>query len=253
MSMPAKIAVFGDVHGNIDALETVLADCLAQGVDSYLCTGDVVGYGARPRECIAKVRALGCPVVKGNHDLYAASTESDTDDFNPTAALAMQWTRDALDAGDIAWLDSLPFSVVKTGIALVHSTMDKPKEFGYVFDNKQAEANFAQQTAPLCFHGHTHCPIIFEKHMAGVYRIDPQELEQTDFMFKLAPGRKYFINVGSVGQPRDGDRRATYAIYSPKERTVRFRRLEYDIAAAQAKILEAGLPPRLAERLASGR
>ena len=251
MSMPEKIAVFGDVHGNIDALETVLEDCRGQGVDAYLCTGDVVGYGARPRECIAKVRELGCPVVKGNHDHYAASSAGNTDDFNPAAALAMKWTRDALDDDDIAWLDALPFTAVKTGIALVHSTMDKPGEFGYVFDNKQAEANFAQQVAPLCFHGHTHCPIIFERHASGVFRIDPQELE--DSRFKLAPGRKYFINVGSVGQPRDGDRRATYAIYSPKEKTVRYRRLEYDIEAAQAKILEAGLPPRLAERLAFGR
>jgi diadenosine tetraphosphatase ApaH/serine/threonine PP2A family protein phosphatase len=124
--------------------------------------------------------------------------------------------------------------------------MDNPKSFGYVFDNLQADANFARQLTPLCFHGHTHCPMIYEKSMNGVFRIDPQD-------FKLPVGRKYFINVGSVGQPRDGDPRATYVIYDQKERTVRFRRLEYDIAAAQERIRLAGLPERLAERLAVGR
>ena len=117
--------------------------------------------------------------------------------------------------------------------------------FGYVFDNLQAEANFVFQKTPLCFHGHTHCPMIYEKQIGAVYRIDAQD-------FKLPIGRKYFINVGSVGQPRDGDPRAAYVLYNPKERTIRFRRLEYDIAAAQAKIREAGLPERLAERLAVG-
>ena len=131
------------------------------------------------------------------------------------------------------------------GITLVHSTMDRPDDFGYVFDHLQAEANFARQVTPICFHGHTHCPMIYEKQMTGVYRIEAQD-------FKLPVGRKYFINVGSVGQPRDGDPRASYAIYSPSERMVRFRRVEYDIAAAQERILAAGLPARLSERLALG-
>lgn len=251
MNTKSKIAIFGDVHGNIDALETVLADCREQGIDAYLCTGDVVGYGARPSECLQIVRDLGCPVVKGNHDHYAATDENDTDDFNPAAALAMQWTRDNISQEERAWLAALPFTIVKIGIALVHSTMDKPEGFGYVFDNKQAEANFTRQVPPVCFHGHTHCPMIFERQSTGVCHIDPGELK--DGVFRLSPGRKYFINVGSVGQPRDGDPRASYAIYSPADRTVRFRRLEYDVAAAQEKILAAGLPPRLAERLAAGR
>jgi diadenosine tetraphosphatase ApaH/serine/threonine PP2A family protein phosphatase len=123
--------------------------------------------------------------------------------------------------------------------------MDNPEGFGYVFDHLQAESHFVHQVTPICFHGHTHCPMIYEKQMGAVYRIDAQD-------FRLHPGRKYFINVGSVGQPRDGDPRSAYVIYNAKERLVRFRRLEYDIAAAQAKVLEAGLPTRLAERLALG-
>lgn len=247
MDAPArKIAVFGDVHANIDALEAVLADSRAQGATEYLCTGDVIGYGARPRECIDAVRGLGCPVVKGNHDHYVSSPDGDIDDFNPAAALAIRWTRDELRAEDVDWLAGLPFTSIRTGILLVHATMDRPEEFGYVFDNQQAATNFIWQKQPLCFHGHTHCPMIYEKQMSGVFRIDPQD-------FRLAPGRKYFINVGSVGQPRNGDPRASYVLYSPLERTLEFRRVEYDVAAAQAKILEAGLPPRLAERLAAGR
>ena len=145
----------------------------------------------------------------------------------------------------LGWLGALPFTAVNTGVTLVHSTMDHPEGFGYVFDHLQAEANFICQKTPLCFHGHTHCPMIYEKQMAGVYRIDAQN-------FKLPSGRKYFINVGSVGQPRDQDPRASYVLYDPLARTIRFRRLEYDIAAAQDRILKAGLPKRLAERLEAG-
>ena len=146
---------------------------------------------------------------------------------------------------EMYFLRDLPFVVTKMGITLVHSTMDNPEGFGYVFDHLQAEAHFSHQVTPLCFHGHTHCPMIYEKQIGAVYRIDAQD-------FKLPIGRKYFINVGSVGQPRDGDPRAAYVLYNPKERTIRFRRLEYDVAAAQAKIREAGLPERLAERLEVG-
>ena len=241
----AKIAILGDIHANLDALEVVLEDCRAQGVDEYLCTGDVVGYNACPRECLEAVRSLGCPVMMGNHDYYVATESLNLDDFNPHAAMVVRWTRDQLSPDDLQWLEGLPFTVTVKGMTLVHSTMDRPENFGYVFDNLQAAANFTNQKTPVCFHCHTHCPMIYEKTATDVYRIDPQD-------FKLQMGRKYFINVGSVGQPRDGDPRATYVIYDSMAKTVAFRRLEYDIAAAQARIREAGLPERLAARLALG-
>ena len=242
--MDKLIAILGDIHANIDALEVVLADCRAQGVTDYMCTGDVVGYNARPHECLQIVRDLGCPVVMGNHDHYVSSRQN-LADFNPNAAAVIEWTRKQLTVEEMLFLRNLPFVQTKTGVTLVHATMDNPGGFGYVFDHLQAEAHFSHQVTPLCFHGHTHCPMIYEKQMGAVYRIDAQD-------FKLPIGRKYFINVGSVGQPRDGDPRAAYVLYNPKERTVHFRRLEYDIAAAQAKIREAGLPERLAERLEVG-
>ncbi len=242
--MSKLFAVLGDIHANLDALNVVLDDCRAQGVTDFLCTGDVVGYNACPHECMEIVRSLGCPVVVGNHDYYVASQQN-LDDFNPAAAAVVEWTREQLSDEELDWLRNLPFTVTQMGITLVHSTMDNPENFGYVFDNLQAEANFLMQKTPVCFHGHTHCPMIYEKSLNGVFRIDPQD-------FTLPIGRKYFVNVGSVGQPRDGDPRATYVIYDPKARQIRYRRLEYDIEAAQARIRQAGLPERLAARLAVG-
>ncbi len=243
--MDRTFAVLGDIHANLDALEAVLADCRAQGVTDFLCTGDVVGYNACPRECLKIVRDLDCPVVMGNHDYYVSKALR-LDDFNPIAAAGIKWTREQLSDEEGAWLAALPFSVVKMGVTLVHATLDNPGAFGYVFDHLQAEANFANQKTPLCFHGHTHCPMIYEKQLSAVYRIDAQD-------FEMPMGRKYFINVGSVGQPRDGDPRAAYALYSPKDHFVHFRRVAYDVKAAQERIVKAGLPPRLAERLADGR
>ena len=242
--MSKLFAVLGDIHANLDALNVVLDDCRSQGVTDFLCTGDVVGYNACPHECMDIIREIGCPVVVGNHDFYVSSRQN-LDDFNPAAAVVVQWTRVQLADEEVSWLRSLPFTHTQMGVTLVHSTMDNPENFGYVFDNLQAEANFLNQKTPVCFHGHTHCPMIYEKSMNGVFRIDAQD-------FKLPIGRKYFINVGSVGQPRDGDPRATYVIYDPKERTVRYRRIEYDVEAAQERIRLAGLPERLAARLAVG-
>ncbi len=242
--MDRLFAILGDIHSNLDALQVVLDDCRAQGVTDFLCTGDVVGYNACPHECLQIVRDLGCPVVMGNHDHYVSSVQN-LDDFNPHAAAVIEWTRSQITDDELAYLRTLPFSATKMGVTLVHATLDNPSAFGYVFDHLQAESHFVHQVTPLCFHGHTHCPMIYEKQLGAVYRIDAQD-------FRMPIGRKYFINVGSVGQPRDGDPRAAYAIYSPKDRMVRFRRLEYDIEAAQGRIRAAGLPERLAERLAVG-
>ena len=242
--MGRLFAILGDIHSNLEALNAVLDDCRASGVTDFLCTGDVVGYNACPHECLQIIRELGCPVVMGNHDHYVSS-QQDLSDFNPHAAAVIEWTRSQMGDDEMAYLASLPFSVTKTGVTLVHATLDNPEAFGYVFDHLQAESHFVYQVAPLCFHGHTHCPMIYEKQLGAVYRIDAQD-------FTLPLGRKYFINVGSVGQPRDGDPRAAYALYDPKARKIRFRRIEYDVAAAQERIRLAGLPERLAERLAVG-
>jgi len=249
--MGKLFAILGDIHANLEALEVVLADCRDQGVTDYLCTGDVVGYNASPHECLEKVRALGCPIVMGNHDCYV-STEQDLNDFNPSAAEVIKWTRKQLTGEELDFLSQLPYSVTTIGITLVHSSLDKPEEFPYVFEKSPALTHFSHQITPICFHGHTHCPIVYEK--VGVDDLNHiKSKDLPDGKLKLTLGRKYFINVGSVGQPRDGDPRAAYVLYDTSTREVRFRRLEYDVAGAQARIRAAELPENLAVRLEVGK
>ena len=242
--MDRKIAVLGDIHANLDALEVVLADARAQNVNEFICTGDVVGYNACPNECCKLVRELGCAVVQGNHDHYCAFEES-LEDFHHLAAAVVAWTRRQLSSDNAAWLRSLPYTAMVKGIQVVHSTLDMPEHWGYVFESVEAEPSFSYQKTQACFHGHTHVPVVFEHQFGTVGRLEPGTIE-------LRLGRKYFVNVGSVGQPRDGDPRASYVIYDPKARKISYRRLEYDIETAQGRIRRAGLPERLATRLAIG-
>ncbi|MBL7077346.1 MAG: metallophosphoesterase family protein [Kiritimatiellae bacterium] len=240
----ARYAVLGDIHGNWEALSTVLADAAEQGVTEYVSVGDVVGYNADPAACLEKMRELNCVVVRGNHDHYCSHEES-LHDFHPLAAKVISWTRDQLSEEQIEYLRQLKMHVSMDGFTLVHSTLDMPDHWGYVFDSLEAEAHFNYQHTSVCFYGHTHVPVVFDK-LGRVTRRDTE-------MLKIEIGHKYFINVGSVGQPRDGDPRCAYVIYDTEAKTVEFRRLTYDLATAQAKIREAGLPERLAERLAIGK
>lgn len=240
----ARYAVLGDIHGNWEALSTVLADAAEQGVTRYVSVGDVVGYNADPAACLDKVRELDCTVVRGNHDHYCSHGES-LHDFHPLAAQVISWTREQLSEEQIGYLRHLKMHVTLDGFTLVHSTLDMPERWGYVFDTLEAEAHFNYQHTSVCFYGHTHVPVVFDK-LGRVTRHEGSTL-------KVEIGHKYFINVGSVGQPRDGDPRCAYVIYDTAAKTVELRRLTYDLAAAQAKIRAAGLPERLAERLAVGK
>lgn len=244
--MDRKIAVLGDIHANLDALDVVLADAKDLGANEWICVGDVVGYNACPNECCEKIRALGALTVCGNHDHYCAFDES-LEDFHPLAAAVVAWTRRQLTTENRDWLRTLPYQKVDRGVTVVHATLDQPEHWGYVFESVEAEPSFTYQRTQLCFHGHTHVPAVFEQfRFEEVRRLPPED-------FALVLGRKYFVNTGSVGQPRDSDPRASYLLYEPATRTVRFRRLEYDISAAQARVLAAGLPEHLARRLAAGR
>lgn len=240
-------AVLGDIHANIDALNAVLDDARAQGVTHFVCVGDVVGYNAAPAACIRAVRdELGCPCVRGNHDHYVSDPGTNLADFHPSAAQVVEWTRSQLAEDDVQWLHDLPLQKPVMGFMLVHATLDKPDHWGYVFENQQAEANFSYQYTPLCFHGHTHVPIIYSNEPGGVVHYQPRD-------FTLELGQRLFINVGSVGQPRDGDPRASYVVYDMAARQIRFRRVAYDVQAAMARNRLAGLPEKCASRLEIGR
>jgi predicted phosphodiesterase len=239
-----KFAIIADIHANLDAFQVVLDDCKKQQVTHYACLGDVVGYNANPKECLDIVRAMNMPCVKGNHDEYCSSTEH-LEGFNPAAAEAVNWTRKQLTEDDCQWLRDLKYTRMVTNFTIVHATLDGPQRWGYVFDKLAAAASFTYQNTSVCFFGHTHVPVAFMK--------DSVVRGGTYSKFKLEAGKKYFVNVGAVGQPRDNNPKSAYVIYDTNEATIELRRLDYDIAAAQKKILAAGLPERLAERLAYGR
>lgn len=239
-----KFAIIADIHSNLEALEVVLNDIKEQNCTHYACLGDVVGYGANPKECLDIIRSMGMPCVKGNHDEYC-STEEHTEGFNPHAAQAVTWTRQQLSDEDRQWLRDLKYLRMVTSFTIVHATLDGPQRWGYVFDKLAAAASFTYQNTSVCFFGHTHVPVAFMR--------DSMVRGGTYSKFKVEPGRKYFVNVGAVGQPRDGNPKAAYVVYDMVDNTIELRRLDYDIPKAQKKILDAGLPPRLAERLALGK
>jgi len=239
-----RIAIFGDIHANLEALEAVLADAEGQECDSYICMGDIVGYNADPGPCLARVREMDCPTIKGNHDEDAAGTHS-LDSMNPIAAAALEWTREQLDDEQKTWLRRLRLVRQVADFTVVHSTLDQPAAWNYVSNRFDAMANFSYQFTQVCFHGHTHVPRVYVKRQ----KVEEVPAESV----AIEPDSKYFINVGSVGQPRDGDWRGAYAIYDLERKLVVFRRVEYDLETTQNKILDAGLPEMLAERLADGR
>jgi predicted phosphodiesterase len=239
-----KYAIIADIHANLEAFQVVLQDIEKQKCTHIACLGDVVGYNANPKECLDTVRALNMPCVKGNHDEFCSS-DAPMEGFSPNAAEAGNWTRGKLTEEDRQWLRELKFLRLVSNFTIVHATLDGPQRWGYVFDKLAAAASFTYQNTPVCFFGHTHVPVAFIR--------DSVVRGGTYSKFRVEPGRKYFVNVGAVGQPRDGNPKAAYVVYDMDEGSIELRRLEYDIASAQKKIREAGLPERLADRLAMGK
>src|SRR5947207_2999194 len=239
-----KFAIIADIHANLEAFQVVLEDIKQQQCTHYACLGDVVGYNANPKECLDVVRSMNIPCVKGNHD-EMCSVEENMEGFNPAAAEAVLWTRQQLNEEDKKWLRELKYIRLVASFTLVHATLDMPQRWGYVFDKLAAAASFTYQNTSVCFFGHTHVPVAFIR--------DSVVRGGTYSKFKVEPGRKYFVNVGSVGQPRDGIPKAAYVIYDLDEASIELRRLDYDIPKAQKKILEAGLPSRLPDRPALGK
>jgi len=240
-----KIALFSDIHANLEALEAVLADAEEQGCDSYICLGDVVGYNADPAACLEKVRSMDCPVVKGNHD-QDCGHDTSLEMMNPVAAKALLWTREQLNPDQRKWLARLRMVRQVHDFTIVHSTLDQPNSWNYVTNKFDAMANFTYQVSQVCFYGHTHVPRVFVRDEQRVQEAPAESII-------IEEGNKYFINTGAVGQPRDGDWRASYCIYDLDQHMISFRRIEYDIETAQKKIRAAGLPESLAERIAFGR
>jgi predicted phosphodiesterase len=246
-----RYLVLSDIHANLEALDACVDEAKGRGFDRTLVLGDLVGYGADPNAVIDRVIDLA-PVgmVRGNHDKVASGLER-ADGFNSIAKSAVRWTLDTLTADHRAWLAALPAGpmLVDDLIEICHGT--PYDEDAYIFDETDALRAIQAASRPLCLFGHTHCPAAFQlaEHIFDVAGTSGRADERLD----LEDGVKYLVNPGSVGQPRDGDPRAAYAIVDVAARAVEPHRLIYDIRAAQTKIVAAGLPNALARRLSGGR
>jgi diadenosine tetraphosphatase ApaH/serine/threonine PP2A family protein phosphatase len=243
-----RYAVLSDVHGNLEALEAVLADVDRQRPDAVVCLGDTVGYGPDPNECASRIQALGGPVLAGNHDLAAAGA-LDVSDFTPMARLAIEWTIGVVSSETRRWLASLPARLETPHFLGVHGSPRDPIE-EYILDLPTSLAIFSEHPFSLCLVGHSHVPGAFVLEADGT--LSARELQIGEATPLVATSR-YIINVGSVGQPRDGDPRAAYVLLDAEAATVTLRRLPYTILATQEKMTTRGLPVPLAQRLALGR
>lgn len=238
-----RICLLSDVHSNLPALDAVLA--AAGEVDAVWHLGDVVGYGPDPDGVVARLRERGAVGVRGNHDA-AACGGPEIDWFNPEARRAMEWTRTAISDETRAWLSALPDRRQLDGCDLVHGSPREPL-WEYVTSLGVARDNLALLEAPIGLHGHTHVPVawIQDGERVELVRGRPGRPLALD-------GRRALVNPGSVGQPRDGNPEASFAILDPTAGTVEWRRVRYDVAAVQAAMRAAGLPPSLASRLSDG-
>ncbi|MFA5146348.1 MAG: metallophosphoesterase family protein [Candidatus Omnitrophota bacterium] len=240
-----RYAILSDIHGNIEAFRAVCDALSTEGIDRYLSTGDVVGYGADPASCIALLRSLKPEAtVAGNHDWGVAGL-ADISYFNHMARSAVIWTKGVLGKDDIGYLGSFPLVYERDGVTVVHGTLDEPESFSYILTADDASPTADMMNTDICFVGHSHCPGIF---VSASGRVRP--LSGTGVT--LESGKRYVVNAGSIGQPRDSDPRASFVVYDERERTVEIKRAAYDIGAAQKKIMSAGLPRELALRLAEG-
>jgi diadenosine tetraphosphatase ApaH/serine/threonine PP2A family protein phosphatase len=246
-----RYLIISDIHANIDALEAVLAAAPADTWDRVLVLGDLVGYGAEPNAVIERVRALDpLMVIRGNHD-KAASGIDDGSSFNYVAKLSAQWTSEALSPEHREYLRALPQGPV-TIDEMVEICHGAPfDEDHYIFDSDDASRALDAASRPLCLFGHTHLPVVFRRHPALFDGFMPEGPD--DATLEVIEGINYLVNVGSVGQPRDGDPRAAFGIYDSEGSTVVLRRTPYPVEIAQRRILSAGLPSSLANRLAIGR
>jgi len=239
-----RILVISDIHANLTALRAVLE--AAGTVDATWCLGDLVGYGPDPNECIELIRSIeNLTCLLGNHDA-AVIGSIDTIFFNQEARLSAQWSKSRISKDNILFLKSLPERQVIEDVTLVHGSPRNPV-WEYLLDAQTAVINFSYFKTQLCFVGHTHVPVLY-----SIESKDDGTMRKLDHKEVIPLNQRYIINPGSVGQPRDRDKRASYAIYDPEQKTWESCRTNYNISSVQERIIAAKLPLRHAQRLAEG-
>ena len=242
-----RCVIIADIHANLLAFVSVLNDIEQQGdVEEVWCLGDIVGYGPDPHQCIELLRQTNNICVAGNHDL-AAINKIPTYQFNPDAVEAIEWTATQLTARDRAYLGALPTVIEKGDFTLVHGSPREPV-WEYIASISAASENFSYFNTKFCLASHSHVPSVFRRDNAGVCHFDQVSADKP---IKLGKER-LIINPGAVGQPRDGDKRASYAIYDSDKAQINFYRVAYDISVTQARMVEKKLPVRLVARLSQG-
>lgn len=241
-----RYGIISDIHGNLEALESVIHALKKEKVDQFLCLGDVLGYGADPLSCTEIIRELKPVVIAGNHD-WGCIDKLGLDYFNQMAKEAVIWTKEKLTPAYTSWFEPLPLVEKINNIILVHGSLYQPEKFLYVLDyiSARASINCLEENQNICLVGHTHLPSIYIEQEGKIQYSSATSIT-------IEPQKRYLINVGSVGQPRDRNPRASYGIYDTETRLLRIERLEYDIEKAQRKIIKAGLPLSLALRLGMG-
>jgi len=240
-----KYAVISDVHANREALEAVLQAARRRKVDRFFCLGDLIGYGADPGWCLETLRETADRTVRGNHDT-AAFEPAGLENLNENAARAVVWTVPRLSPGQLDYLRSLPLVEEEDGIALVHSSFVAPGNWDYIFTPEDARPSLGRLKGAIGFFGHSHRPGFFRLRDGRVTLVPGEKI-------RLEPGDRLLVNPGSVGQPRDRDSRASFAVGEREAGTVEIVRVDYPVGKAQEKIRKAGLPAWLADRLALGR
>ena len=239
-----KLAILSDIHGNYDALRAVLGSLSLQGIQTYVCLGDIVGYGPEPAACLHTLIRYNAIIVAGNHDC-AVTDKLPVTSFNALAKEAIHWTREQLGPDDLEFLAALPLVERVDGADFVHGALYTPELFDYVQTSYDAALSMSCMKNPVCFVGHSHVPITFLQQDYIRYT--------TQNEIPLSAGERILVNVGSVGQPRDKDPRACFAVYDTTEKVISIQRVRYDVDAVVAKLRAAGLPPALGERLRVGR
>jgi diadenosine tetraphosphatase ApaH/serine/threonine PP2A family protein phosphatase len=244
----AFFAIISDIHANIDALDAVLADIEQWPCRGVLCLGDIVGYGPEPAACVQRVMDTCAVSVFGNHEaMLFLIDQFPTDELRSTVGIPITLAFDQVSEEQMKWLRNLPIAADLEPMTLSHAALNAPGNFHYIDDKDSAKAHFAVQTTFVSFQGHTHVPMTWEERDGVISCFNPSEKPVL-----LDAKSRYAVNVGSVGQPRDDDPNACYALYDYQSRTLLHRRVEYDIARAQARFKKAGLPAHNAKRIKKG-
>ncbi len=240
-----RYGIFSDIHSNLEAFEAVIKAFQKEKIDKYLCLGDVVGYGANPNECVELLRVLPAVTVAGNHD-WASVDSLGLEDFNDNAKEAILWTKRQLSESCKDFLRGLELVYAQDNYVLAHGSLNEPRDFNYLLNINDCRLTFEFLKSQVCFVGHTHIPVVFVQNEQGAIHY-----EDTD-KIKLEPGRKYVINAGSVGQPRDSIAAAAFCVWDTEKFEVEIKRVPYDMLMARQKIVDNGLPAFLGDRLLTG-